>query len=193
MRNLLFAVLLTGARAFAADPHQHHHSAAPAQAPVSGASVYQLGGGWTDQDGKPVLLKNFAGKKVVVALVFLRCKSACPVLTADMKRIAMQSALDGHKNVQFILASIDPKRDSVADLKNFAATHRLGPEFSVLTSNPASVRELAGVLGVQYKQEKSGDFQHSNLITLLNEKGEVESQVEGLAADSSLLIKKLNK
>ena len=42
------------------------------------------------------------------------------------------------------------------------------------------MRELAALLGVKYKQEAGGMFAHSNLITVLNQEGEIVHQRAGL-------------
>jgi protein SCO1/2 len=168
----------------------HHHEAMKASAPLSGSSVYHLMDSWSDQNGNSWKLKDFSDKKIVITMLYLTCKSACPVLTADVKRIASRVPQAKDKT-HFLLVSIDPKRDSVAELKKFADRYKLGEEFSVLTGKPEGVRQLAAALGVQYKQEKNGEFQHSNLITLLNEKGEIIQQVQGLGADASQLVEKL--
>jgi protein SCO1/2 len=47
-----------------------------------------------------------------------------------------------------------------------------------------SVRELAAVLGLRYKQDENGDFDHSNVIFLLDKDGVVRSQQLGLKGDA---------
>jgi protein SCO1/2 len=180
----LFLTILPGSL-FA---HEHHHGDMKALAPVDGASIYNLNENWNDQSGKPLKLKDFSGKKVVIVMVYLACKTACPILTADMKHIASQIPPASKDQVHFVLASIDPARDKVGDLKKFAERQKLGPEFSIITGSQNGVRALAATLGVQYVQDKKGDFQHSNLITLLDEQGVVKVQVQGLGADVSQLI-----
>ncbi|KPD23790.1 SCO family protein [Idiomarina zobellii] len=42
------------------------------------------------------------------------------------------------------------------------------------------IRTLATVLGVRYRKRPDGDFDHSNLITVLDKNGVIEHRVEGL-------------
>jgi protein SCO1/2 len=39
------------------------------------------------------------------------------------------------------------------------------------------------LLGVKYRREASGDYSHSNLITVLNREGEIAHQREGLRGE----------
>lgn len=81
---------------------------------------------FTNQLGKKVSLDDLKGKIIVADFFFTRCPSICPKLTMNMK--GLQDALklrDVTKNVdttfvQFLSFSVDPERDSVAALKNYA-------------------------------------------------------------------------
>jgi protein SCO1/2 len=50
----------------------------------------------------------------------------------------------------------------------------------MLRGNPDDTRELAALLGVNYRKDASGQFAHSNLITVLNGAGEIVFQQPGL-------------
>jgi protein SCO1 len=50
----------------------------------------------------------------------------------------------------------------------------------LLHGDEESVREIAALLGVKYKQEADGSFAHSNLVTILNSEGEIVHQRAGL-------------
>ncbi len=52
--------------------------------------------------------------------------------------------------------------------------------WQLLHGGEGDVRELAAVLGVQYRKEESGAFAHSNIIFLINPDGEVVYKQAGL-------------
>ena len=191
MKKILFVLTLIGTHAYSHEAHQHHALPAQAIKPLPGASIYQLKSQWQDQTGQPISLGSLRGKKVVIAMIYLTCKSACPILTADIKSISRSLTAQERKSVQLVLASIDPKRDTVPQLQSFFEKQKLDSNWTLLTGDENSVRELAGVLGVQYKREADGEFSHSNVITLLNEQGVVTTQVQGLGADASELTRAL--
>ena len=51
---------------------------------------------------------------------------------------------------------------------------------ALLTGKPDDVRELAALLGVNYRRDGRGQFSHSNIITVLNAQGEAAFQQVGL-------------
>jgi protein SCO1/2 len=51
------------------------------------------------------------------------------------------------------------------------------------------VLELAALLNVKFKKDAQGQFLHSNVLTLLNAKGEIVSQQVGLNSDHAEIIR----
>lgn len=75
---------------------------------------------FTNQLGKKVDLDSLKGKILVIDFFFSRCPSICPGMAKSMQRL-QNSFGDGKDSiVQFISISIDPKYDSVAQLRKFA-------------------------------------------------------------------------
>jgi len=80
-----------------------------------------------NQLGDTVHLYDIKGKAIVVDFFFTSCGSICPTLTHNMARL-QQSFLKGGDTrqkldtsiVQFVSFTVDPQRDSVARLKNYA-------------------------------------------------------------------------
>jgi protein SCO1/2 len=62
--------------------------------------------------------------------------------------------------------------------------------WTFLRGSPGDIMELGNLLGVKYKKLPDGEFSHSNIITLLNERGEVVDQLIGLGADLDPIIAK---
>jgi protein SCO1/2 len=159
---------------------QEHRSAR-----LLGASLYQLASQWTNQEGKTVAIDQFRGKPLVLAMAYTSCQATCPILVSDMQQIekALPASLKG--KVQFALFSFDSKNDTPETLKTYGEKHGLDPShWTLLMSKAESVRELAAVLGVRYKENADGDISHSNVITVLNAEGEIVHQQVGLRANS---------
>jgi len=180
---LLVTILITGGAAFA---HNGHHPDLDANRPatLSGESIYQLGSAWLDENGKAVSLSHFRGKPLVLAMVYTSCHGACPLIVSDMKKIEKALPDAVRPNVQFALFSFDTERDTPLKLTAFAKAHALDlTHWTLLTASANQVRELAAVLGVSYKKERSGDFAHSNVITLVDSEGIIRHQQVGLNQD----------
>jgi len=190
-KQIFKAMVLTVA-VFTSVPASHAREHRPAS--MSGASIYQLDSQWTNQDGARTSLENFRGKPLVLAMAYTRCQAACPILVMDMKRIeeALPDSLKG--KVQFALFSFDSKKETPETLKSYGRAHALDMKsWTLLISDQDAVRELAAALGVRYKQNASGEFSHSNVITILNAEGEILHQQVGLRADPKESIEALGK
>jgi len=155
---------------------------APAAAPaVSSRSLYQLDATWTTDAGQPYRLAELRGRPVVLAMFFSSCGYACPRIVSDMTRIRETLPVAVRNRARFVLVSFDDVRDTVPLLHAYREQHALpSGSWVLLRGGPDDVRELAAVLGVKYKRDGAGMFQHSNLITVLNPEGEIVHQRAGL-------------
>jgi protein SCO1/2 len=125
-------------------------------------------------------------------MFFASCNYACPILVYDMKKIESKLSPEELKDYQFVLVTIDPDKDTPEALNEFAKKFNLDlNRWSLLTGDKDDILELAAVLGFKFKKEADGQFSHSNLINILNEKGEVVFQHVGLNKDISLAAEKL--
>ena len=139
------------------------------------------------QDGKKVLLSSFKGKPTVVGMIFTHCTYACPRLTADIKNI--EGKLSNEKNgVNFLLVSFDSERDLPDQLKKFAADQQLDKNWTLLHGSADAVRTLSVLLNVQFQKDASGNFSHSNIISVLDKNGVLAFQKEGLDADPAEIL-----
>ena len=59
--------------------------------------------------------------------------------------------------------------------------------WTLLRGPAADVRKLAALLGFNYEQIDSGEYVHSNLVTVLNPRGEVVFQQNAVAGDRAAL------
>ena len=186
MRLFLGMLVFLAGCGSADEPATDHaeHSALPkmeAGAPAHSMSLYQATSEWMTENGKRVNLDTLAGKTQVVAMVYTSCEVACPRILASMKTVQKEADSDA---VGFVLISIDPERDTPEALKAFAGKMDMDDsEWTLLTGSPDNVLELAALLGVRYRKMADGEFAHSNIITVLDEHGEIVHQQNGLSAD----------
>lgn len=154
-------------------------------ATASDESVFNLEAKWKNQKNQIVRLQDFAGKITVISMVYTHCQYACPRILQDMKAIEKDLHSRGIEDVNFVMVSIDPARDTPERLQAFYEENKLLSDWTLLTGDAESVMELAAVLGVRYKTIGKTDFSHSNLITILDFNGEIVHRQEGLGVDPS--------
>ncbi len=154
-------------------------------------SIYQLESVWKTEAGNKITLNDLKGKRQIMAMVFANCTYACPLIVNDMKKI--ESAIN-RSDVNFLLVSIDPKRDTPETLTQYAKNNKLDlGRWRLLTGDENGISELAAVLGFKYKKEPDGSFSHSNIINVLDENGVVAYQHFGLNQDVQDVVEAINK
>lgn len=159
---------------------------------VTDESLYLLDAVWNDQHAQPMRLVSLRGKPVVLSMIFTSCGWACPTIVQDMKKIAGRLLEDVQDDAHYVLVSMDPERDTPDVLARYARTHQLDDSrWTLLRGESTDVRQLAALLGVRYRKESNGQFSHTNMITILNEEGEVVHVHRGLESDPTDTVDKL--
>jgi protein SCO1/2 len=164
-----------------------------AQKPLSDKSLYQTDSTWTTDDNRRIKLATLAGKPVVLTMFFASCEYACPVLANDMRKLEAALPAESRANVNFVLVTFDTERDTPAALKKYRKTRDIPAGWTLLTATPDDILELAALLGVKYKKDARGQFAHSNVITILNQAGEVIRQQTGLNTDPAESVRAIQK
>ncbi len=161
--------------------------------PISGRSLYNLDQTWTNQDGASKPLASLRGAPVVAAMGYTTCKDICPAVIADMLWIErhLKSELAGR--VRFVFFSFDSEADTPERMTLYMQAHGLEPDrWSLFSSDADTARDLAAALGVGYRPDGQGAFDHSSVITLLDAEGEIVFQQRGAQASSNELLASLN-
>ncbi len=173
--------------------HDHDHmSHMKASEPLSGTSIYNLTSGWTNQEGKRVMLESLRGEPVVVAMGYTSCKDICPMIVADMVAIEDRAKEASLKGIHFAFFSLDPAIDTPERLKAYARDHGLDPaHWTLYQGDDKAVRELAAALGVRYRRDASGGFDHSAIISILDADGRIVAQQPDAQANTEEMVKKL--
>ena len=138
-------------------------------------------------------LGDRSGKPQVLVMFFASCQSACPILVNDAMRIESALPPELKSKINFTLVSFDSDRDTPSALQKYKELRQLGPNWKLLHGQPNDIQQLAALLGVRYQKTQAGGFSHSNLITVLNSKGEVVYQLSGLNQDITAAVSALTK
>jgi protein SCO1/2 len=150
-------------------------------------SIYRLEAALENQSGVQHGLDVYEGHPVLVTMFYSSCGHTCPLLIETMR--AVERAASDAKHLRVLLISFDPERDTPAALANLAKERRIDTSrWTLARGDAATVRKVAAVLNVQYKQLPDGEFNHSNVISVLTPNGEIAAQSSTLGkADEALL------
>ncbi|MEX0890221.1 MAG: SCO family protein [Balneolaceae bacterium] len=164
--------------------HSHHHhnqSGMSVAEPLDDRSVYQLGREWTDHRGESIQLDQFLGNPVILVMFYGSCREVCPILIQDSWRLYREVDERVRESVSVVAVTFDTEKDTPDVLMEYAEKERLNlSNWYFVTSTPRAVRELATVLGVQYRKRSDGMYDHSNLVAVLDKQGVVAARIEGL-------------
>jgi len=71
--------------------------------------------------GKPLDLSAYRGKVVLLAFGFSNCGEVCPITLATLAG-ARKKLADAGKDVQVVYVTVDPERDTAAQMKKYLAS-----------------------------------------------------------------------
>ncbi len=152
-------------------------------------SIYRLDAALTNQSGVRHGLDVHAGQPVLVTMFYGSCPAACPLLIDTLRTIERAAPTPQQQRLRVLMISIDPQHDTAQSLRELATTRRIDlSRWTLARTDATTVRRIAALLNVQYRQLPDGNFNHSSVITLLSPQGEIVTQSTVLAkADASLL------
>lgn len=152
-------------------------------------SLYRLSASWQTDDERHVQLASLRGHFQVLALIFTRCPSACPVLVRELVRLQQRMPERIAAATRFTLVSIDPAHDTPPVLRAYRQQHGLSAtRFTLLRGAPDDVRELGATLGFSFTAGSDALPAHSKLVTLLAPDGRILHQQTGIDGDPEKII-----
>jgi cytochrome oxidase Cu insertion factor (SCO1/SenC/PrrC family) len=162
MVGLLVAVLLLGAGGFVWL--------------TRGSTASLVGGSFTleDGDGKQVAARDFRGKYMLIYFGYTFCPDVCPTTLTEMGN-AVDRLGPKADSLQPIFITVDPKRDTPAVVKQYAAA--FSPRLIGLTGSPEQIAQVAKEYRVYYAEHRTGPgpgdyaMDHSSILYLMGPDG----------------------
>lgn len=155
----------------------------PASAALPADSVWQLNAGLTRQDGKQLHLADLAGKPRLVSMFYSSCPYMCPLIIDTA--LAVQHDLSKQEQLQLgiVMISIDPEHDRPEVLQSLMHKRRLDDRTWMLASaDGRTVRQIAALLGIRYRQLEGGGFNHTSVLILIDAEGRIVARTEKMGA-----------
>jgi len=157
-------------------------------------SLYQLQAALTNQDGRSHGLDVYRGHPVLITLFYSSCQATCPLIVDTLRVTERELTAAQRSQLRVLMISIDPERDTPAALHEMANSRHIDTSRWTLARGDAStVRNVAALLNVQYRQLPSGEFSHSTVIALLSPTGELETSSSSLGHADTALLDRLRK
>ncbi len=141
-----------------------------------------------DQDGQRFDTRSLQGRWHILFFGFTACPDICPTTLSDMRRLFSQLPKVTRDQLQLVLITADPARDTPQQLKTYLDYYRGG--FNGLTGDMEQLQRLSRALGLPFvpASETQGDYSvsHSGNLALVGPDGTLRGhiraplQLEGL-------------
>lgn len=167
----------------------------PSEDGMASVSDLELGGDFIlhDPDGKVFDSSTARGKYLLIYFGFTYCPDICPASLLEMTQV-INALGDQADKLQPIFITIDPKRDTNAQLKSYFASFdsRIMP----LSGSEQEIRAVADKFKVYYARstETGSDrddnymLNHSSFFYLINPKGKLIRYYDTKAAATTMAI-----
>ena len=124
-------------------------------------------------DGKTVSLSDYRGKLVMLYFGYTFCPDVCPATLANTGK-ALKLLGNKADEVQLIMVSVDPARDSPEKLAEYVA--HFHPSFIGVTGEPEQIAELAALYGIFFEKHEGTEatgylVDHTATITVIDKEG----------------------
>ncbi|HEX2942012.1 MAG TPA: SCO family protein [Rhodopila sp.] len=157
-----------------------------------------IGGPFTLENGtgQQVTDANFRGKYMLVYFGYTFCPDVCPT-TLNAVADAMDRLGPEARKLQPVFITVDPKRDTPAVVKRYAAA--FGPSIIGLTGTPEQIAKVAGEYRVYFAEHRTGpgpndySMDHSSVLYLMDPQGQFLAPVRADATGEEMAatLKKL--
>ena len=127
----------------------------------------------TNQDDQPVVVSELKDKWTVLFFGYTFCPDICPTTLAQLRQIKSELPKDVLANLRVVLISVDPNRDTPAQLKQYLGY--FDKEFIGLTASVADIQKLANSVSIPFipadTSKPNYTVDHSGNLALLGPDG----------------------
>ncbi len=148
-----------------------------------------------DEFGRSVNLRSdYAGKPLVVSMIFTSCHHVCPVTTKHLAT-AVESAREalGSDSFNVVTIGFDVANDTPQAMAAFARRQGVDSEnWRFLSASSESIQEISSDLGFIFFPTPRG-FDHINQSSVIDRNGVIYSQVYGVSFELPWLVEPLKE
>lgn len=140
-----------------------------------------------NQDGKPFGLQDLLGHVWVADFIYLKCQGPCPAMTVDMKKL--HDLTEEIPDLKLVTFTVDPERDTVEDLKNYAQNTEADPERWTFLRGDVDDLKRVMIEGFKIGNPKN-PLNHSTRFCLVDQTGRVRGYYDHRRGDEMVRLRK---
>ncbi len=149
---------------------------------------------FVDRLNRAVNLHDFAGKPVVLSMIFTACHHVCPTTTKhlDQASAAAREVL-GDDSFELLTVGFDALNDTPQAMGAFARQQGVdAANWHFLSATPATIAALSKDVGFLFFPSPRG-FDHINQVTVIDRDSKVYRQVYGVKFELPWLVEPLKE
>lgn len=132
-----------------------------------------------DEQGNAFSTDSLHGRWYLLFFGFTACPDVCPTTLSDMRRLFKQLQPEIREQLQLVLVSADPARDTPEALRTYLGYYRAG--FRGLTGDIDALQELSKALGLPFvpteKTEGEYNVSHSGNLAIVGPDGTLRGHI----------------
>ncbi len=150
--------------------------------------------GLVDHNGQPFTPENLQGRWTLMYFGFTFCPDICPATLSQLNKLdalIKEQSPELAKNLQYVMVSVDPKRDTAEKLKNYVPY--FNKDFVGVTGEINNIYNLAVQMNVPFTPviDAQDDFylvDHGANLTLINPQGDYQGFIRPPLEPSKLQV-----
>jgi len=149
---------------------------------------------FVDRLNRNVSLHDYAGKPLVISMIFTSCHHVCPMTTRHLDESvrAAQEVL-GDESFEVVTIGFDTVHDTPEAMRAFAREQGVKVHgWRFLSGSKETIDALSADLGFIYFPTPRG-FDHINQVTIIDREGKVYNQVYGVSFELPWLVEPLKQ
>jgi protein SCO1/2 len=132
-----------------------------------------------DERGQAFTTDSLRGRWHLLFFGFTACPDICPTTLSDMRRLFNQLQPEIREQLQLVLVSADPARDTPEALRTYLGYYRAG--FRGLTGDMDALQSLSKALGLPFvpveKTEGEYNVSHSGNLAIIGPDGTLRGYI----------------
>jgi protein SCO1/2 len=132
-----------------------------------------------DEQGQAITTDSLHGRWHLLFFGFTACPDVCPTTLSDMRKLFSQLPPSVREQLQLILVSADPIRDTPEALRTYLGYYRAG--FKGLTGEMSQLQKLSKALGLPFVPavNTEGDYSvsHSGNLAIIGPNGNLRGHI----------------
>lgn len=132
-----------------------------------------------NEQGQATSTDSLRGRWHLMFFGFTACPDICPTTLSDMRRLFDQLPSDVREQLQLVLITADPARDTPEVLRTYLGYYRAG--FQGMTGDMAQLQKLSRALGLPFvpAQQTEGDYSvsHSGNLAIIGPDGSLRGHI----------------